>query len=148
MSRYLLKKIILYGSVYVLLGISNLLIKLVPFKKLVRFLSNTDTAAQAVLTPKKAARLDWLRRAIVSVGRRTPWRSMCFEQAITASLILRILGISYQINFGLNTDNEKLKAHAWLKVNGIWITGYMTSMDFTAVSEFYYTSTKDRVAYV
>lgn len=128
-----------------LLGISNLLIKLVSFKRLIRLISNSDTAAQPVLTPRQAMRLNWLRRVILSVSRRTPWRSMCFEQAITASLILKVLGISHQISFGLNTDNDKLKAHAWLKVNDIWVTGFMTSMDFTAVSVFCYTSKKDRV---
>lgn len=148
LSRYSLKKIILYGSVYVLLGLANLLIKLVSFKKLVRLISNSDRAAEAVLTPRKAARLRSIRNAIVSVSRRTPWRSKCFEQAVTASLILRVLGISHQISFGLNTDNNELKAHAWLLVNDIWVTGFMTRMGFTAVSVYFYTSKKDRVNYV
>lgn len=143
-----LKRIVLYGSVYILLGISNLLIKLVSFRKLVRLLSNTLTVERLELTPSKVARLISITRAIGSVSRRTPWRSNCFEQTITASFILKVLGISHRINFGLNNDNKELKAHAWLLVNDFYITGFNTDMDFTAVSEFCYTSKKDRVKYV
>jgi len=132
----------------VLLGIANLLIKLVSFKRLIRLISNSDTAAQPVLTPKQASRLASLKRAILSVSRRTPWRSMCFEQAVAASLILKALGISHQISFGLNTDNDKLKAHAWLLVGSTYVTGYIANMEFTAVSVYCYTSKKDRVSYV
>lgn len=148
LSRYSIKKLLLYGSIYILLGLSNLLIKLVSFKKLVRLFSNSDTIAQSVLPPEKMARLCLIRNAIVSVSRRTPWRSKCFEQAITASLLLKLLRVSYSICFGLNNENNELKAHAWLLVNDFYLTGYDVNMDFTAVSTFNYVSKKDRVQYV
>jgi hypothetical protein len=147
-TRYSFKRIVLFGSVYILLGISNLLIKLVSFKRLVRLFSNSDTAVQPVLTPRQVSRLKSVKRAITSASRRTPWRSNCFEQAITASLILKVLGISHQISFGLNTDNNVLKAHAWLLVKDMYVTGYIAGLEFTAVSVFYYTSRKDRMRYV
>lgn len=63
-------------------------------------------------------------------------------------MILKVLKISHIINFGLNNDNNELKAHAWLLVNNIYITGLYTDMNFTAVSVFYYISKRDRVKYV
>lgn len=142
------KKIMLYSFVYVLLGFSNLLIKLVSFKKLIRLFSNTDTEAQPVLPPDKTSRLYSISEAITAVSKRTPWRSKCFEQAITASVLLRISRVSYSICFGLNNDKNELKAHAWLLVNGFCVTGNYVDMDFTAVSTFCYVSKKDRVQYV
>lgn len=146
--RFSLKKLVLYVSVYLLLGISNLLIKLVSFKSLVRLISNTSTEIWPVLSPQTLARLKFIGKVIPRVSKHTPWRSKCFEQALTASFILKRLGISHVVKFGLNNDNKALNAHAWLLVNNIVITGQNVNMDFTAVTAFYYTSKKDRVLYV
>lgn len=143
-----MKKFVLYAFIYLFLGVANLLIKLVSFKKLVRLISNATEEHRPELTPKMRGRLNTVKRAVFSVSRRTPWRSNCFEQALTASFLLKVLGVSHRIYFGLNNEDNQLKAHAWLMVHEQYITGFSTNMEFTAVSAFYYTSKKDRVHYV
>lgn len=145
MSRYSFKKLVLYTSVYLLLGISNLLIKIISFKHLVRLLTNSCVEFHPILSPRKLFRISSARQAIFTVSRRTPWRSKCFEQAITASILLKMMRVSHKINFGLNNDENELKAHAWVMVNNVYITGFSTEIEFIAVSSFYYTSKKDRV---
>lgn len=56
-----------------------------------------------------------------------------------------MMRVSHKINFGLNNDENELKAHAWVMVNNVYITGFSTEIEFIAVSSFYYTSKKDRV---
>lgn len=148
MSGYTPKKVILYGFVYILLGISNLMIKTVSFKKMIRFIANSDTENEAQLTPEKRSHINSLKRAIVSVSRRTPWRSKCYEQAVAASLLLKMIGVSHRVYFGLHHENAALKAHVWLVTDDICVTGFGNNMRYAVVSVFSHTSKKDRVHYV
>lgn len=138
-----LKRSLVNVSVLIYLGLANVMIKIMPFGKLVRIISNTENAPNASLTLKMKARIGSIRRAISIVSPHTPWRSMCFEQALTASFFLKLCSISHTIHFGLNNDHNELKAHAWVTVNDDLITGYMVEMNFVGVSEFYYRSNKD-----
>ena len=145
MRKLTYKKIILYFCVLVYLGISNVMIKLVPFAKLVRIVSNSEKTTHVVLTNKMMSRINSIKHAVYSISPITPWRSKCFEQALTASFFLKICGISHTIHFGLNNDNSDLKAHAWLTVNEIYVTGFLVGIDFVDVFQFYHLSKKDRV---
>jgi len=129
--------------IFFLLGISNLLIKVIKFKQLSSWLSNVSnednrldeqTNAGNELTPRVKSRLKILSKTIESVSVRTPWRSMCFEQAITCSIILRWIRLDHTIFFGLKKDEEgQLKAHAWTKASDCYITGYHNMSEFKVI---------------
>lgn len=143
-----LKSLIFRLFVFYHLGLSNLLIKLLSFKRLVRLISNSEVECHAALSPKTADRIRYIGHTVASVSRRTPWRSMCFEQALAAAFILKMLRIPHSIYFGLNNDDHILRAHAWSRAGGIFVTGFSDHMDFTAVSVYHYISKRDRLIYV
>ena len=70
---------------------------------------------------------DLLRRvgfAVGVAGANVPWRSDCFPQAIAASRLLKRLGHSSAIHFGVDKAGpDDLVAHAWLTCGGIVVTG-------------------------
>jgi hypothetical protein len=129
--------------IFCLLGISNLSIKILPFRILMRFFANSETEPEIELTGKNQARVGLIGRQVISVSKYTPWRSKCFEQALTAAFILKLLGISYKIYFGVNTENGP-SSHAWVMVGEKNVTGQHTNVVFTPVKAFFYRSKKDR----
>lgn len=138
---YVLKKQILRTIVFFLLGISNIVIRIIKFKHIANLISNekgvpTHTCHNIVLSPKQKSLVCVLRQEIFSVSRYTPWRSKCFEQMLTAHALLRLMGISHCVYFGVNKNFRELNAHTWLTVNNIIVTGFNASMDFTSVQEF------------
>lgn len=55
---------------------------------------------------------------------RTPWRSDCFPQALTARLLLRAAGVPHTVTFGLRRDDSgALKAHVWVAAEQVAVTG-------------------------
>jgi len=60
----------------------------VPFRTLAARLGTREdvTAARETVDPERLRPIAW---AIVAVSARTPWRSMCLEQAIAAKAMLR-----------------------------------------------------------
>ena len=142
---YHFKKIILWIGLFVILGISFLLIKLVKFKKLMNFVSNVKEDVSPIFSEKSLNYILQFRSEIEKVSKYTPFRSKCFEQALTAHFFLRLLSTSHTIYFGVG-KNEKgeLLAHAWCKTGDIILTGYRTMNSFTAVNQFSYTSSTPR----
>ena len=62
-------------------------------------------------------------RIVELTARYTPWESKCLVQATMARFLLGLYGIPYILHLGTrltHTDDEPLKAHAWIKV-GPWI---------------------------
>lgn len=133
---YTIKLKLLKLCIFFLLGISNLLIKTVKFKRLMGWLSNSSSEASSEpeLSSKTISRLRLLSRSIETVSPLTPWRSMCFEQAITTSIILHWMKVSHTICFGVCKGiNGELKAHAWTRASNCYITGYRNMHEFHMV---------------
>lgn len=55
---------------------------------------------------------------------RTPWRSDCFPQALTARLLLRAARVPHTVTFGLRRDAAgQLKAHVWVAAGEVAVAG-------------------------
>lgn len=67
------------------------------------------------------SRIGW---AIRAVSGRTPWESKCLVQAITGKVMLRRKRIHNTLYLGVAKDGDnKMQAHAWLRVGGQVLTG-------------------------
>lgn len=81
----------------------------------------------------RAQRIGWVVRAAAT---RTPWRSDCFPQALTARLLLRVAGVPHVVTFGLRRDDSgELKAHVWVAAEQVAVTGG-TGSRWTGVGSF------------
>lgn len=124
---------------FVLLLYARILVVFKPFKQIAPTLGNHMKESSSEATLEQVEKAKTIGRAIKRVSQFTPVRSMCFEQAITASIMLSKRGIKTTTYFGVLKDDsvkEKLKAHAWIKVGETTITGNRGMNRFTVVSTF------------
>lgn len=124
---------------YLLLLYARVLVIFKPFKKVASKLGRHMEESKAEINNQQKEKAIAIGRVIKRASQFTPTRSMCFEQAITAKIMLTKRGISTTTYFGVLKDSnepEGLKAHAWLKVGDTTITGNRGMHKFTVVSSF------------
>ncbi|MDD4760918.1 MAG: lasso peptide biosynthesis B2 protein [Bacteroidaceae bacterium] len=126
------------------LAIARILIFWIPFRKLLpllgRQVSQEDAEMAASAPTASNELLERIRISILRASRRSPWRTKCFEQALSVRMMLRRRNIKSVIYFGVSINQpdqpEKMTAHAWLKCSGIVVTGGKNNGSFTVVGRF------------
>ena len=128
-------------KVVFLLVWSRLLIKSSSFRKLAEKMGSTDEIEMIPISPDELKRAQTIGRLIRSVSNYMPFRTLCFEQALTAAMFLKKGRITYRIHFGMKkhwSDMGQMKAHAWLICGDEIITGKKGHRQFEVLSTFYY----------
>lgn len=142
--RIILSKIklrILCSGVSILLILNKILIKIVPFKKLITFYANTSYPMPWGEIEKKKARI--IHNAINRHEKILFWKPVCFEKALTAMVLARLFHLPATVYFGImKTEQGTMLAHAWSQIGEYWITGYENKDGFTVVYTMYYAPAK------
>lgn len=124
-----IRKVYVYTAIFSLLLISKVIILIVPFKKIVS-LTKTDINKEMLdLSPSNKFLISYVRNSLMMISKYSPVRFNCFHQALTGKLFFNLHKIPSKIYFGMRRDskNDMLKAHAWLKVDTINISGGKSS---------------------
>jgi hypothetical protein len=107
-----------------LLGFYRWQVLTVPFKRWVKPVGKIGQQVDETPSPTHRAMLRKLLSGIPLISKKTPWRSNCLAQALTAAHILRKKQIAYTLYLGVNTNQpQSLSAHAWLQVGKLILTG-------------------------
>jgi hypothetical protein len=126
--------------VWLLLGLSKLIILFVSFRRLAPKLGiHVGTNASIPLLDERQERRALLVGRVVRMSARyTPWESNCFPQAVAAKLLLSLYRIPYAIYFGLKHESvlSGTEAHAWVAAGRIRVTGGVSFSQFTVVGCF------------
>jgi hypothetical protein len=131
-----IKDYFLFAEAWLLLAMARLMLVFLQFKKIMPVLGKLETNAAADATGN-AAILQAVKLAVARGCRYSPWRTMCFEQAIAAKMMLRRRHLVSIIFFGVfKGDDNKLNAHAWLQSGGQTITGGSNLDRYTVLSSF------------
>ena len=77
-----------------------------------------------------------IRIAVKRAAKYSLWRNKCLEQAITAKKMLKKRNIESTIYFGVCKNNNKLEAHAWVKVGEMFVVGEKNHKRFTVVAYY------------
>jgi hypothetical protein len=128
-----------FVPVWVLLGISKVLIFTIPFQRLAPRLGERTGIAPWVplLTPEETHRARLIGRVVQMTARYTFWNANCFPQAITARWLLGLYDVPYVFFFGLSRDTgDGMKAHAWVAAGPVRVTGGYSFHQFTVVGCF------------
>ncbi|MDF1618517.1 lasso peptide biosynthesis B2 protein [Petrocella sp. FN5] len=142
------KRLLLYLIIAILTGLGHIAIRLVPFKTLIRFMTNVDEVETEVMTKKQTNRLKSVALILNRVNRHVFWRVKCYEQALVALFFARLLGINMMIFFGLLKDeNGELLAHTWTEAGDMYITGGENAHAFSVVYKRGYRKNKNRLGY-
>jgi len=127
------------AAAWSLLGLTRLMILLLPFSVVRRLLGERrDPAAQLPppqLTDDVLARAARIGTTVGLAARHTPWRSECYPQALTARVLLGVAQIPHVVSFGVRRDGDALVAHAWVHAGTVTVTGG-TGNDWTEVGSF------------
>jgi hypothetical protein len=69
------------------------------------------------------------------VSKNVPWETACYPQALAGKIILRRRGIASTLFLGARKDEQgMLKGHAWLKAQGIVVTGKIGHQKFNIIA--------------
>jgi hypothetical protein len=91
---------------------------LLPFRMVRRWV-----ARRTQLQPASPVTAAQVIRAVLSVAARVP-RATCLTQALAASLLLPRYGHDATLRVGVAKDDDgRLRAHAWLEIDGAAILG-------------------------
>lgn len=133
------KKLVTTAFVYAMAV--RFLMKYVKFKRYEKYLGSRLSEHSDAYPEKDNDTIRLVRRVVLSVSKNTPWESKCMVQAVACLWILRRYGIKSNLYLGIKKDPEdasKLKAHAWLKIGEIPITGAPQHRSYKTVN--YYAS--------
>lgn len=126
--------------VWLLLGLSKLIIVFVSFRRLAPKLGiHVGTNASVpLLDERQEMRALMVGRVVRMSARYTPWDSNCFPQAVAAKLLLSLYRIPYALFFGLTHESALpgMRAHAWIAAGRIRVTGGAGFNQFTVVACF------------
>jgi Transglutaminase-like superfamily len=119
----------------ILLPVARVLVHTVGFERFATRLgshmaqSSDEDSTEAYAT---ARRVRW---AVETAARNLPFEVICLPQAIAGKLMLRRRGIASTLYLGVAYD-PALKAHAWLRVGRVIVTGAKGRVGFSVVSTF------------
>ena len=101
----------------------RLLVKKFPMKVLESKLGrkNTESSFQEDIISLRTAKLYAFH--VNRITHRMPWEEKCLVRALTLRKLLKEKNISTTIYFGLYKEDEKLKAHAWLRCGELYLSG-------------------------
>ncbi len=106
-------------------------IRMVPFRNL-----SGRIGRKTATRPSSAAEVAVLRRAVGAWSRRLPWRTMCFEEGLTAHWMLRRRGLQSTLYYGAATIDGVLKAHVWVRSSEMDVIGCENAGDYALLASF------------
>jgi hypothetical protein len=122
----------LLGETLATLAMASLAIKFVPFRKLTEAVSRPPRRQRS-----PAVDLRRLRWAVGAWRRRVPWKAVCFQSALCLQAMLRRRGVPSVMHYGIaKEEDEALKAHVWLSVDGEIVIGGEEAPRFACVATF------------
>jgi hypothetical protein len=118
-------------------GIARLLIVLFKLKKFSFILGKHMEESTFIHSEQNKEILFQIGLAVRRASRVVPWRCKCYEQGIAAKVMLQKRGIESTIYFGVAKDEEeKLKAHAWVRSGVTIVCGKSGMNNFKVVGTF------------
>jgi hypothetical protein len=129
---------ILAAEAFLLLGWARFAVLVLPFRWVAKFIGEQkEFSEKEVEKASNDSGIYRIRWAVRRISRFTPWRSNCLAKAIAGHFMLRRRGISSTLYFGMTKGAKgKYAAHAWLKSNGVILTGGANLERYTIVATF------------
>ncbi|MCW3124006.1 MAG: hypothetical protein JWQ38_3498 [Flavipsychrobacter sp.] len=137
MAKRALKEYLLFMEAWIFLAIARMILVVLPFKRIAPMLGKLMSDKSIDDNEQPTGIVQNIGICILRAGRYSPWRTKCFEQAIAAKIMLRLRSIKSLLFLGVFKDAaDELKAHAWLTVDKIVVTGGPDVTKYTVVSWF------------
>lgn len=130
---------LLFFEAFFLIALARIATKFYSFQRLLQILGTThgETTKTPISIEEKRYYYEYTK-AINRAAKIAWWHTMCYEQAITAKLMLRRRKVPCTIYIGMHRkeDNQKLEGHAWLRVHDFIVTGKTDFSKYVVVGVF------------
>lgn len=124
--------LLLLAETLVMLIMASLAVRLVSFARLARILlRQRESGREAPIMVATS-----IRRALEAWNRRLPWRTLCFEQGLSAHWMLHRRGLASTLNYGAAQVDGELAAHVWVRSGTVDVVGCDHATDFVSLSQF------------
>ena len=112
------------AEIALLLGLARLVLLVVPFRHIARFLGTPQRESPEELAANKEQCARHLGGLIDRMARYVPWDAKCFAQAITGKVMLGWRRIPSTLYLGVDPHHaDGFAAHAWLRSGRVYVTG-------------------------
>ena len=129
----------LFFEALCLIGLARIATKFYSFQRLLEILGthSTKTTEEPLTIDEKRHYYEYTK-AINRAARVSFWHTMCYEQALTAKLMLRRRKVPSTIYIGMHRkeENQELEGHAWLRVQDFIVTGNTDLSKYVVVGVF------------
>lgn len=128
---------ILFFRAFIVCGIARIIILLVPFNKIKRYIGKYNEESSFDIENSEYKLIKKIAWAVNSASGLTPWQSKCLVKALTAQIMLKKYNIYSTLYLGIAKDKEReIKAHAWLRCGSIILTGGHEMNNFKSIAKF------------
>jgi len=118
------------------LAFSAACIAILPFRA-VGTLAGRASARRPISAKARAATRGQVRWAVEACARRVPWKAVCFQQGLSAHLMLRRRGIASTLCYGASLDPSRgLVAHVWVRDGEVDVIGGEDASRFEVFARF------------
>ena len=127
---------ILLVQVALALAKASAAIRLLPFRQVVGSAEALETRQEpdAASSAREIARTSW---AVNALGRRLPWKIVCFQKGLALHRLLRKRGIRTRLHYGVaQGGGGPLKAHVWVTHDGVAVIGGEEAEGYTCLATF------------
>jgi len=111
----------LVAEAFILLGCTQILLRVCHFQRLRRILGRVMNVALWV-SPRSVP-ADTLAWALRAARRRLPFYATCFGEAVAAESLFRRYGYTPVMRVGAMRREGAFRAHAWLELDGVVVVG-------------------------
>lgn len=123
---------LLLAETFATLAVASAAIAVLPFRRVVQLASRDHTGER-----RGRFGADELVWAVEAVGRRVPWRTVCFQKGLALHLMLRRRGISSMLRYGVGKGDEgQLAAHVWIDVDSRTVMGGDVADRFSCLASY------------
>lgn len=127
----------LFLEAFFYLSVSRLLIFFFSFKYVAKNLGEPMKESLQEASEEKLFLSKNIGRMVKKASSYSPFRSLCFEQALATKFMLKRRGIPCTIYFGVAQSTDiALKAHSWTRVGDRYITGEKGRENYQIISTF------------
>jgi len=122
-------------EVWIWMAIFRMLILFVPQKYLKKHYGKSGEESSET---ENEANYQQAQKIAINVNRisiKTPWESKCLVRALTAQRLLNKRKIESTMYLGVRKEDNKMVAHAWLRVGKFYLTGG-DGKEYTTVAFF------------
>jgi hypothetical protein len=140
-----LKRWVLLVGIFFLGIVANLMIKVVPFKKIMAIMTTDSDTTYHNPSAHEEALLRILVESTERIADVVPWRMKCFENALIMLLFARLLGVELHVDFGVKKEGTSVTAHAWTSSGNRKLTGREECDSYTSVLRRTYRPRKYRI---